>query len=430
MSKVIVVVHLPLSGMPMCTHEKLTLSTVAEAIAGLKSWKFGGIYSTAHRYHEQLYFVPSDTLISDEALELGISTASRIFGGVVPYPFVKTKAITHQLVREDADRPEGWSIGFAETVHDSVLPGFTAFSAADARLAGRRLLTLGAIRLKDPLHAGGSGQTVITTAWALDEFLEQYPAEKIATRGLVLETDLQRSMTLSVGQVTIDDLMIAYHGTQRTVVNNEGQPVYGGSHIICARGGWQVLDELPMPEEVRLAVTQARSYDQAASDYFGFLASRRNYDVGQGLDSEGRWRSGVFEASWRSGGASTAELAALTEFARDPALQIVEVSAVKEYGTACEPPRGSVIHFHGDDPEDGPILRYTTIMPSSCALSQGGGLHVHTRDPLGGINEKDGPGVLTGEKPNEEGEEYAHISSAFDQRHRLGLCRIYQRPRN
>ena len=364
MSKAIVVMHLPLSGAPMYTHERITLSAVAEAIAHLKNWKFGGIYSSAHQYHDKLYFVPGDTLISDEALELGICTASRIFGGVVPYPFVKTKAITHQLVSEDADRPEGWSIGFAEKVHDSVLPGFTAFSAADARLAAGRLLTRGAIRLKEPLCAGGSGQTVITTAWALDEFLEQYPAEKIATQGLVLEMNLRRTMTLSVGRITIGDLMIAYHGTQRTVINNEGQPVYGGSHIICARGGWQVLDELSMREGVRLAVAQARSYDQAASDYSGFLASRRNYDVGQGIDCEGRWRSGVLEASWRSGGASTAELAALTEFARDPALQVVEASAVKEFGKAREAPHGSVIHFQGDDPEDGPLLRYTTVIPA------------------------------------------------------------------
>src|SRR6516164_4267548 len=44
------------------------------------------------------------------------------------------------------------------------------------------------------------------------------------------------------------------------------------------------------------------------------MASRRNYDVGQGLDAHGKWRSGVFEASWHSGAASTAELATLAEY--------------------------------------------------------------------------------------------------------------------
>jgi len=48
-----------------------------------------------------------------------------------------------------------------------------------------------------------------------------------------------------------------------------------------------------------LAVNQARRYDKCTCAYPGFVASRRNYDVGQGTDANGEWRSGVFEASWR-----------------------------------------------------------------------------------------------------------------------------------
>jgi uncharacterized protein DUF3182 len=55
-----------------------------------------------------------------------------------------------------------------------------------------------------------------------------------------------------------------------------------------------------------------------------FSAPRRNYDVGQGIDE--RSRSGVFEASWRSGGATTAQLATLMAFADDPTLKVVEVT--------------------------------------------------------------------------------------------------------
>jgi len=72
-------------------------------------------------------------------------------------------------------------------------------------------------------------------------------------------------------------------------------------------------------------------------------------------------RSGVFEASWRSGGASTAELAALTAFAEDSTLEVVEVSAIKQFGDHLKPPPGAIIHFHGEDPEAGPMLRYTLI---------------------------------------------------------------------
>lgn len=362
MSKELIVTYFSRSGGPMYSHERATLSVVAQAIARIKDCEFGGDFDSARHRSQNLFFVPNDTLIADEALELGVSTTSSLFGGIVPYPFVKTKAITHQLVTDGAHRPEGWSTAFAKRVESSVLPGFTAFSAADARIAAERLLVRGTVRLKDPLCAAGNGQTVIATARALDEFLEQYPMDNITTHGLVVETNLRRAMTRSVGQIAIGNLMIAYHGTQNAVVNNEGRMAYGGSHLKCVRGGWEALDGLPMQKEIRLAVDQARAYDQATSEYPGFLASRRNYDVGQGFDDEHQWRSGVFEASWRSGGASTAELAAVTEFERDPTLQMVEASAVKEFGSVREAPRGSVVHFQGDDPEDGPLLRYTLVM--------------------------------------------------------------------
>jgi hypothetical protein len=344
------------------THEKITLSAVAKAIARINDYEFAGCYDKARHDYNDLFFVPGDALILSEASELGIHSPAQLFGAVVPYPFVKTKAITHRLVSGRADRPEGWSSGFAQRVRRAVLPGFTAFSAHDARLAAAGLRAHGAIRVKDPLGDGGHGQAVIAGSNGLNEILEKYPEEKLATHGLVLEMNLRRAVTLSIGQITVGDLSIAYHGTQRTVTNNHGRSVYGGSRLVCVRGGWEALEELAVSSEIRLAIAQARSYDQAATEYRGFLATRRNYDVGQGMDEEGRWRSGVFEASWRSGGASTAELAALSEFAQNPAVQVVEASAVKEFGRVRKIPPGSVIHFQGDDPEDGPLVRYTVVV--------------------------------------------------------------------
>jgi hypothetical protein len=116
-----------------------------------------------------------------------------------------------------------------------------------------------------------------------------------------------------------------------------------------------------MDAGAKLAVRQARAYDHNAARYPGFFASRRNYDVGQGIDGLGRCRSGVLEASWRSGGASTAEVAALMEFERDSALQVVEATSIKQFGKPCKIPPGAVVHFQGDDPEDGPLLRYTVV---------------------------------------------------------------------
>jgi hypothetical protein len=357
----VVVVYFSRLGGPMYAHERVTLSVVAEAIAQIKGAKFAGLYDRAKRYSGNVFFVPDDTLVRDEASCLGIRLPADLFGAVVPYPFVKTKAITHQLVDPSADRPEGWSSAYAEMVQDVVLPGYTVFSVDDARTAAERLLSSGSIRIKEPLAAGGAGHTVAATINEVEAFLEAFPEAGIASHGLVIESNLRDVTTMSIGQITIDDTTIAYHGKQRVVTNNAGCRVYGGSALVCVRGGWEALARLPMPDAVRLAGAQAKQYEDAMSEYPGFIVSRRNYDVAQGVDGKGRRRSGVLESSWRSGGASTAELAALNEFARDPTLQVVEACSLKLFGRGHEVPRNAVVHYRGDDPEDGPITRYTML---------------------------------------------------------------------
>ena len=270
----------------MYAHERAALSAVAESIARLNGYRYAGVFDANEHSSGDVFFVPDDTLMLDDAHNLGIHSPRQIYGAVVPYPFAKTKAITHGLINAHAPRPCGWSAAFAENVSNAVLSGYT---------------------------------------------------------------------------LMIGDRALAYHGTQRSVTNNHGLSVYGGSHLVCVRGGFAELEHLPMNSEVRLAITQARTYDRNASLYPGFLASRRNYDVGQGIDGRGQWRSGVFEASWRSGGASTAELAALRAFEQDSALQVVEASSVKQFGKPSKIPPGSIVHFEGDDPEEGPLLRYTVI---------------------------------------------------------------------
>jgi Protein of unknown function (DUF3182) len=175
---------------------------------------------------------------------------------------------------------------------------------------------------------------------------------------------LQEIRTLSVGCIAVDGLEISYHGTQRTVRDNEGRSVYGGSDLLCVRGGWNELNALPMTTEAQAAVTAARRYDEAVVEYSGFMASRRNYDVGRGLDTDGRLRLGVLESSWRIGGASSAELVALAAFAKDPSLPIVRASHIQVFGKKHEAPADAIIHFQGDDPEAGPLLRYTVVQPT------------------------------------------------------------------
>jgi Protein of unknown function (DUF3182) len=55
----------------------------------------------------------------------------------------------------------------------------------------------------------------------------------------------------------------------------------------------------------------------------------------------------------------------LAAFARDPSLQIVGAAHVEEYGKGRQAPAGAIIDFQGDDPEAGPLLRYTIVKPQS-----------------------------------------------------------------
>src|SRR5229473_8503485 len=130
------------------------------------------------------------------------------------------------------------------------LGGFTIRSSRDAHMAARRMLGRGPLRLKKPLSASGKDQTVVANLNELDAVLEKTGADEMATYGLVLEENLRQVRTLSVGEVAVGNLRISYYGTQRTVRDNRERPVYGGSELVCVRGGREALDALLMSSEI------------------------------------------------------------------------------------------------------------------------------------------------------------------------------------
>ena len=139
------------------------------------------------------------------------------------------------------------------------------------------------------------------------------------------------------------------------------------------RGDYAELMRLDMPDTIRLAVSQAQVYERAAFAAFGLSASRRNYDVAQGVDDRGDPRSGVLEQSWRVGGraaageehvggASAAEIFALEAFAGDPRLGCVRASTYECYGENL-PPDDALPLYEGDEPEIGRISKYVKVEP-------------------------------------------------------------------
>ncbi|MER9117165.1 DUF3182 family protein [Mesorhizobium sp. M0954] len=360
-AKGVVVAFSAPGGETIYAHERETVAAVARTIAALKGFSFREGLRDGGGDSRRVYFVPDDSLLAADAVQLGINGPDDLFGGVVPWRLATTKAITHELVDGSAARPKEWPAGFGRAVGAAVLPGYTAFSRDDALRAAERLLQVGLVRFKPPRASRGRDQHTAATVADIERLLERYPSSDLREYGLVLETELRDIVTLSIGRTAIDGTSVAYYGVQRMTADNAGQPVYGGSDLVVVRGGWEALDGLQLSPALSLAVAQARIYDAAMDGYPGFFASRRNYDIGQGVDSSGIWRSGVLEASWRIGGSSSAELAAMDAMKRDPDVQIVHVSAVKQFGNTAQLPLNAEIHFDGVDPEEGQITRYTVV---------------------------------------------------------------------
>jgi hypothetical protein len=360
----LVVAHVPHPEDHASEHERRTLAQFSREIAALLGFDDGGFYDPSARYDAPLYFVPASTLTVAEAEALGIRGPDNLFGGVVPHAFVATKVISHPLVRADAASMQGWNPRFAVEAGDCVLAGYTAFSHADARSAGSRLLAHGPVRIKPPRATGGRAQAVARDIDELDAVLAALDPHEVRTHGLVLEEQMDEVETLSVGQVRVADLTASYHGVQTPTQDNDGNEVFGGSALTVARGGFDDLLALGPAQEVRGAIDKARRFDAAVHTcYPGFYASRSNYDVLRGRDGAGMARTGVLEQSWRVGGATGPELAALQVLRAQPQRRAVRASCVEIFGDSPEPPPHATVYFRGIDPSAGRLTKYTVVHP-------------------------------------------------------------------
>lgn len=305
------------------------------------------------------FYVPDETLTAAHAAHLGVRSAADLLGGVVPHAFVATKAISHPLVDADAQAPAGWQPALGAALAAVTLPGYTAFNAADARRAYARLRQGGPVRLKLSHGVGGMGQVLLDDASALEAALARLPAAELTRHGVVLERHLQQPTTFSVGEMHCAGVTIAYCGTQTVTRDGRGREAYGGSELHVIRGTLATLLEQALPPRQRTAVMKARDYDRlVAAAYPGFFASRRNYDVIDGVVQDGTSVCGVLEQSWRVGGATPAELAAVAAFQQAPTLQRVIAATVERYGAQPPPPAGAQVYYVGEAPQIGLLTKY------------------------------------------------------------------------
>lgn len=346
-------------------HEVASQEAMAMRLAALLGRRFDPHFRPSrHRDGPVPYYVPDRTIIgTTRAARLGITRSADLYGGVAPHSFVAGKAITHGLIGPHAKAPKAWSHDLADALRDVVLAGYTAFTPADAEAAGLRLLREGPLRVKPVDATAGRGQIVVRNPQELRAALAEQSPVIMRRLGVVLEEDLQDVATYSVGWARVGKMEISYVGTQSLTPDNQGVSVYGGSVLRLARGGFDDLRALDLNEHERQAVALACQYDAAVSTaYPQLLASRRNYDVALGQSASGRPRFGVLEQSWRAGGASLAELAAMQAFALSPSLKSVRAATRERYGEQEPRPIPQHLVYHGVDSAVGHISKWAGVL--------------------------------------------------------------------
>lgn len=345
-------------------HEAQIHRDIAMRIADLLDVPFQGMYDRTAHQGLRCYYVPTDTLLTPALRNaLGVEDETDLFGGYADYPFMPTKAITHPLFSVHAQRPDGWSDTFSGKVKSVTLPGYTVFSIDDLASAATYMLREGGpFRLKPVQATAGRGQLLVKDKKEFEAAVAQLDTAALSTHGLVLERHLEEVVTYSVGQVRLHGLTASYIGTQQLTQDNHGHEVYGGSRLQFARGRYEALQGLALADEERLAIEMARRYDEAADAcYPGFFASRRNYDVAAGVDAQGERTIGVLEQSWRIGGASRAEIAALEVLAADAQCESLCAETLEIFGAEATAPEDAVETYSGEDPELGLIRKYVRV---------------------------------------------------------------------
>jgi hypothetical protein len=343
-------------------HEAQTHRALARRIAGLLEADYANDPADDCAQGAECYFVPDRTLVAEEADALGIRGEADLFGGVVPYAFVATKTISHGLVDAAATAPDGWSHALGKALGDAVLPGYSVYSRDDLLRAGRALLAGGPVRVKAAHQAGGNGQRVVAHGRELADHAATLTDAMLRRYGAVVERDLVEATTYSIGQARIGAHAIAYFGTQRQTVDHRGLAVYGGSDLTVVRGRFDDLLTHALPDEMQRAIEQVRHYDaEVIRAYPDICVTRCNYDVVAGLDRDGRRWSGVLEQSWRIGGASAAEIAAIEALQAEPSRALVRASTYETY--TGEVPDGAEVHFRGRDGQVGSLVKYSLVHP-------------------------------------------------------------------
>lgn len=278
------------------------------------------------------YYLPSHTLLLQEADALGIKSLHDLYGGVVPYAFLLNKTLSHPIHHPSMNSPEGWNNDLALSLKPFVLAGYSAFNTQDALWTAEGMIHDGPLRIKLANADAGRGQWIVSNHEEVVDLLNQAQYQPFFEQGVIFEEALYNTVTFSIGQTEIGNQTISYCGEQEVAMDLKDKPAYGGSTISVVRGGYDQLDTALIFDQHKEALRLVQQYERHIFNAFPQIyASRRNYDVLQGTNANGHKRLSVIDHSWELGGASMAEVLALEVFAADSSLHRIRTWTKERY---------------------------------------------------------------------------------------------------
>lgn len=211
--------------------------------------------------------------------------------------------------------------------------------------------------MKDPAQSDANGQNVVESSDHLLALLKNYSPQDLKQRGLVLEANVFHPRALSVGQIILDSRVFSYFGEQFSSFH-DGKEKYGGTVLTMMRGPLAELASNIESPQVKQAVEQANSIYQAYS-LFDPIISRANFDVVQGTAQNGHFLSGVTDQSLRLGGASPAEVLAISHLSSNIEHNEVTAEVKLQYDPSEEDRSGVLFLDHPTLTIQAKIISYT-----------------------------------------------------------------------
>ncbi len=219
--------------------------------------------------------------------------------------------------------------------------GIAAYSLDEALRYANQLLHQGnLVRIKDPRHSDGDGQSVASSLEEVANIVDGYGP--LAQTGLVLMPDMESVLD----RYTAGRINLGQHGAYRYygheyAMPHEGRSVFGGGDIVLGRDSArphleEVAEQSGVPQHIRRLADAALSFYQRQIVYMG----RASVDVIRGITHNGSELTTVVDQTPRVGGHTAAETLGIAAL-RSERARAAKASGRLLYSPASTPHSGT-----------------------------------------------------------------------------------------